>query len=62
MTYLDEKFYVVHGMRAYGGSFVKALAEAVERADVTNYVKLKYTFPEYWKKYYKLGKKRYTNG
>ena len=38
-------------MTRYGGSFVKALAEACKRADQNNLEKLKSAFPEYLSKY-----------
>jgi hypothetical protein len=38
-------------MRTYGGSFVKALAEAYSKADLDNTVRIEKTFPEYMKKY-----------
>lgn len=41
-------------MRQYGGSFVKALADAFIHADDSNFVKLKNAFPEYWEKYQKM--------
>lgn len=47
----DEDLRVVEAMEKWGGSFVKALAEAARRADAVNLGKLKAAFPEYWKKY-----------
>ena len=38
-------------MRKYGGSFVKALAEAALRADDDNLRRIKTAWPEYWAKY-----------
>lgn len=42
----------VENMEKYGGSFVKALAECVRRADPMNYRKLKDTFAEYFQTYH----------
>ena len=47
----DEELKVVDTMAKYGGSFVKALAEAFYRADMINIQKLKNAFPEYWEQY-----------
>jgi protein involved in sex pheromone biosynthesis len=44
----------VQNMEQYGGSFVKALAEAFHKADSENFLKLKNAFPEYWQKYSKM--------
>jgi pyruvate/2-oxoacid:ferredoxin oxidoreductase beta subunit len=45
----DER--VIEAMETYGGSFVKALAECLRRADVNNYQKLKNTFTDYFNEY-----------
>lgn len=42
---------VIETMRAYGGSFVSALAEAARRADSNNLQRIKNTWPDYWKQY-----------
>lgn len=42
---------IANAMREYGGGFVKALAEAIVRADSENLEKLKGAFPEYFEKY-----------
>lgn len=42
---------VIEAMERYGGSFVKALAEAFHRADANNFERLKATFFEYWHQY-----------
>ena len=47
----EKDFHTVTMMEKYGGSFVKALAEACHRADLTNLQKIKDTWPEYWKQY-----------
>lgn len=46
-----EKIDVIHAMKRWGGSFVKALAEAMAWADDDNFEKLKQAFPEYWARY-----------
>jgi len=56
----DEERRVVAAMKKYGGSFVVALAEAFERADMQNFAKLRATFPEYWGQYEKMA--GYDNG
>jgi len=52
-----EKYFVSLGMRARGGSFVKALGEALSHADTNNTGRIKKAFPEYWKEYLVEGKK-----
>lgn len=42
---------IVAAMVEYGGSFVKALAEAWRRADPVNRKLIKDTWPEYWERY-----------
>lgn len=51
----DDKYWLRKAMTAYGGSFVKALAEAIAHADADNYRKLKSAFPEYWERYAERG-------
>jgi hypothetical protein len=51
---LEEDSEVVEMMSTYGGSFVKALAECLHRADHINYRKLKETFSEYFEEYEKM--------
>jgi len=51
----DEKLKLAETMRAYGGGFVKALAECIIRADRQNFSKLQSAFPEYFQKYGKDG-------
>lgn len=48
---IDDIFRTVENMEAYGGSFVKQLAELARRADPTNLKKIQNTWPEYWEKY-----------
>lgn len=45
---------VANAMREYGGGFVKALAEAIVRADSENLEKLKGAFPDLFEKYGKM--------
>lgn len=47
----DQDIAVLECMEKYGGSFVKALAIAAQRADPINLAKLKAAFPEYWQQY-----------
>lgn len=42
---------VILAMRKYGGSFVRALAEAALRADDSNLARIKTAWPDYWEKY-----------
>ena len=46
-----EMLDVYKEMRKYGGSFVRALAEAFVYADENNLERLKTAFPEIWGKY-----------
>lgn len=47
----DEKLITVRAMKKYGGSFVKALAECLLLADVTNQQRIEGAFIEYLMKY-----------
>lgn len=49
-------------MERYGGSFVKALAEAARHADSRNLAKLKEAWPEYWHEYEEQGKELEERG
>lgn len=42
---------VIAAMRVYGGSFIKALAEAAAHADEVNLKRLRIAFPDYWVTY-----------
>ncbi len=53
----EEKYFVIIGMNAYGGSFVQALSIALTHADSINVMKIKETWPNYWKEYLAVGKK-----
>lgn len=50
-----ETYYVVLGMKTYGGSFIKHLAEALEYADANNTRKIRDTWQEEWNHYYQMG-------
>ena len=43
---------IADNMEKYGGSFVKALAECIRRADPVNLMKLREAFPEYFQTYH----------
>lgn len=47
----DHKLITIRAMKQYGGSFVKALAEAYLLADEDNAAKIEYAFPLYISKY-----------
>jgi len=53
----SEKLNVARAMGIYGGGFVKALAECIRRADRTNLLKIKNTWPEYWQEYLEHSKR-----
>lgn len=57
ITTEEEKYFVSLGMRTYGGSFVKALGEALSHADSFNQGKIASTWPEFWDEYLDIGKK-----
>ena len=52
----DELLKVSNNMFNYGGSFVRALGEALAKADAINQQKIKDAFPEYWEQYLNWGK------
>lgn len=47
----EEYMSVAIAMQERGGSFVKALGNALMRADAQNREKIRRTFSEYWKEY-----------
>lgn len=53
----EEDYNIVDAMEKYGGSFVRALAEAARRADPINFLLIKNTWPEYWRQYQEIAKK-----
>lgn len=46
-----QEFKTINNMKAYGGSFVQALAECFCYADCINKDKLIKAFPKYWYQY-----------
>ena len=48
----DINLKIAENMETYGGSFVKALAECIRKADPFNIIKLRDTFPEYFNQYH----------
>lgn len=53
----EQDIAVIEAMEKYGGSFVKALAEAARRADAINLAKIKNAFPDYWWQYTEMAAK-----
>ncbi len=51
-----EKRMVLEAMERFGGSFVRALAEAWRKADADNSARLEQAFPEYAREYLDLAK------
>jgi hypothetical protein len=47
----DHDWEVIQTMKEFGGSFVRALAEAFLCADSNNVARLKAAFPDYWAQY-----------
>jgi hypothetical protein len=52
----EQEYFTREAMRVYGGSFVRALADAAECADPCNLAKLKAAFPEVWEQYRRMAK------
>ena len=52
----EEDIKVVQAMEQYGGSFVKALAQACYHADPGNLQIIKTSFPEIWERYTQMAK------
>lgn len=50
----ESDFATVNAMIQFGGSFVRALAQACRLADTENLARIKAAFPEYWAKYEEL--------
>lgn len=48
---VSELYIVRENMACYGGSFEKALANALMYADLINVRKIKNAFPELWEKW-----------
>lgn len=57
MNIEEEKYYVIEGMRKYGGSFIQGLSQALIRADWNNTFKIKHTWLDEWNKYSEMGMK-----
>lgn len=53
-TELNRDYDTADAMLENGGEFVRCLAHAFFRADLTNRARLKAAFPEIWKKYSNL--------
>lgn len=51
----QQSFYVILGMKNFGGDFIKSLAEALKHADMNNIKKIHDTWQEEWNKYYQMG-------
>ncbi len=49
---------IAEAMISFGGGFVKALGQALLRADSNNVAKIKEAFPDYWKTYAKIASQR----
>lgn len=57
----NEDMAVLTTMARYGGSFVKALAEAGFRADSINLARIKAAWPDYWQQYLEMSGTRNRN-
>ncbi len=55
MNIEEERLIVAEMMTRYGGSFCKALGEALYHADNNNMRRIKQAFPDYWKQYLEMG-------
>lgn len=47
----EEDYKIIEAMEKYGGSFVKALANAARHADNYNLGKIRQNWKEYWDTY-----------
>jgi len=52
MNQREMNMEIANNMEKYGGSFVKAIAECIRRADPTNLMRLREAFPEYFNEYH----------
>lgn len=50
-SFHDDAQYVATAMERYGGSFVKCLGMALKNADRENALKIRDTWPKYWRQY-----------
>jgi len=58
-TVIDQSvkdYEVIAAMRAFGGGFASALAEAARHAGEDNLRRIKEAWPDYWSKYTKMAK------
>lgn len=53
----ELEYKTVDMMEKYGGSFVKALAQAARHADRYNFLLIKTTFQNYWAEYEGMAEK-----
>lgn len=53
----DEAQAISEAMKRVGGGFVKALGDALMRADPGNRARIKEAFPEYWEQYRKIAER-----
>ena len=53
----SQDYWTLKAMSTFGGSFVKALAEAAHHADSANLRKIKDTWPAYWGSYETMGRR-----
>jgi hypothetical protein len=51
----EEEIQVIEAMEKYGGSFVKALANAYRHADPYNRGMIRQCWKDYWKTYQEKG-------
>lgn len=52
-----QDYWTIEAMAKFGGSFVKALAEAARHADPANLRKIKGAFELYWAQYVRIGQR-----
>jgi len=58
----NEELRTISAMRDCGGNFVQTLAVAYLAADSENRIKIRSTWPEYWKQYQEISAtKRYQS-
>ena len=57
LMHRDRFFETIDAMETYGGSFVKALAECLRRADSINFKRLVDAFPDYLDQYHDIALK-----
>ena len=50
---IDEHYIVREKANEYGGSFERALAQAIRYADTDNLMRIRKAFPEFWNKWLK---------